>query len=76
MNEVSVYLDPSLTKEDIEFSGFDHKEYRGLHRCFNGSNYIFIGNLNDKELKKLMTFVEMCPIGHLFEVYCNHEKIW
>ena len=75
MNAVSVIMNKTLTGEDINFMGFRPKDF-GLMASFNGERLAFVGNLNDTELKALIDFVEICPMGHQIEIYNNREKIW
>lgn len=66
MIKVHVILDNRMTREDLEYSGFNPSDYGKLHKIM-GREYT--GNLTDEQYTSLKTFVNMCPIGHLFKVY-------
>lgn len=76
MDTVVVYLDNSLTEEDIKYSGFNHEDYDGLRRVGLRGYHTFMGDLTDETIDKLIAFVRACPIGHLFDIYRGEEYLW
>lgn len=76
MNNVSVIMDKTMAGWEINYMGFRPSNFN-LKTRFNGNNFVFVGeDIRDYDLKRLLEFVEMCPIGHCVQICNNHRQIW